>query len=147
MRWLGSLIAAINSMLKSLQKVANQIRTAFGVSTKQYENKREIPLQGVGPGNGCVLAGWAIISTPIINLMRAAGFGATFLTAISVSLVAFVCYAFVDDTDIVHTAPYVYMTGEELLRQMQCVIDHWEGGLVSNWLGLGLRQMALRHTT
>jgi hypothetical protein len=61
--------------------------------------------------------------------MRATGFGVTFLTAISVSLVAFVCYVFVDNTDLVHTAQYVYMTGEEVLQQMQRVINHWEGGL------------------
>ena len=62
-------------------------------------------------------------------MMRVAGFGATFLTAISVSLVVFVCYAFVDDTDVVHTAQDVNTNGEEILKQMQYVIDHWEGGL------------------
>jgi hypothetical protein len=116
-------------MFKSLQQAAHRIRTAFGVSIKKYGDDRDIPLQGLGQGNGCGPAGWAIISTPIINLMRAAGFGATFLTAISVTLVAFVCYAFVDDTDVVHTAQDVNTTGEDILKQMQQVIDHWEGGL------------------
>ena len=129
MRRLGAPIEPINSMFISLQKAAHRIRTAFGVSEKKYGDDRDIPLQGLGQGNGCGPAGWAIVSTPIINLMRAAGFGATFLTAISVSLVAFVCYAFVDDTDIVHTAQDVYTTGEDIMRQMQTVIDHWEGGL------------------
>ncbi len=129
MRRLGAPIEPINSMFISLQKAAHRIRTAFGVSEKKYGDDRDIPLQGLGQGNGCGPAGWAIVSTPIINLMRAAGFGATFLTAISVSLVAFVCYAFVDDTDVVHTAQDVNTTGEEIMRQMQTVIDHWEGGL------------------
>jgi hypothetical protein len=129
MRRLGAPIAPINSMFILLQKAAHQIRTAFGVSEKKYSDDQAIPLQGLGQGNGCGPAGWAIVSTPIINLMRAAGFGATFLTAISVSLVAFVCYAFVNDTDVVHTAQDVYTTGEEIMRQMQTVIDRWEGGL------------------
>jgi hypothetical protein len=129
MRRLGMPIEPINSMFKCLQKAAHRIRTAFGVSKKKYGDDREIPLQGLGQGNGCGPAGWAIISTPIINMMRVAGFGATFLTAISVSLVVFVCYAFVDDTDVVHTAQDVNTKGEEILRQMQDVIDHWEGGL------------------
>jgi hypothetical protein len=116
-------------MFKTLQKAAHRICTAFGVSTKNYGDEREIPLQGLGQRNDCGLAGWAIISTPIINLMRVAEFGATFLTAILVLLVAFICYAFVDNTDVVHTSPDVYMTEEEVLRQMQCVIHHWEGGL------------------
>jgi hypothetical protein len=97
---------------------------AFGVSEKKYGDNREITLQGLGQGNGCGLAGWAIINMLIINLMRATGFGATFPTAISVSLVAFVCYAFVDDTDVVNTAQDIYTNGEEILKQMQNVIDH-----------------------
>jgi len=62
-------------------------------------------------------------------MMQVAGFGATFLTAILVSLVVFVCYAFVDDTNVVHTAQDVNTDGKEILKQMQLVIDHWEGGL------------------
>ena len=61
--------------------------------------------------------------------MRVTGFRATFLTAISVSLVAFICYAFVDDTDVVHMAQDVHTLGEEILKQTQTVINHWEGGL------------------
>jgi hypothetical protein len=86
-------------------------------------------LQGLGQGNGCRPTGWAIVSTPIINMMRVLGFGATFLTAMSMMLVAFVCYAFVDNTDVVHTVQDVHTTGEEILQQMQTVINHWKGGL------------------
>jgi endonuclease/exonuclease/phosphatase family metal-dependent hydrolase len=129
MRRLGAPIEPINSMFKSLQMAAHRIKTAFGVSEKSYGSDRIEPLQGLGQGNGCGPAGWAIVSTPIINMMRVLGFGATFLTAISVTLVAFVCYAFVDDTDVVHTAQDVNTSGIEILHQMQTVIDHWEGGL------------------
>ena len=61
--------------------------------------------------------------------MRVAGFGATFFSAMSVTLIAFVCYAFVDDTDVVHTAQDVFTTGKTIMVEMQTVIDHWEGGL------------------
>jgi hypothetical protein len=94
----------------------HRIRTAFGVSKKKYRNNRDIPLQELGQGNGCGPTGCSIVSTPIINLMRAAGFGVAFLTAISVSLVTFVCYAFIDNTDVVHIAQDVYMIGEEILK-------------------------------
>jgi hypothetical protein len=47
----------------------------------------------------------------------------------SVQLMTFVCYAFVDDTDFVHTAQDVNTKGEDILTQMQQVIDYWEGGL------------------
>jgi hypothetical protein len=129
MRRLGIPIEPINYMFKCLEQAAHRICTASGVSEKKYGDNREVPLQGLGQRNGCGPAGWAIISTPIINMMRVAGFGATFLTAISVSLVVFVCYAFVDDTDVVHTAQDVHAKGKEIIQQMQNVIDRWEGGL------------------
>ena len=42
---------------------------------------------------------------------------------------SFVCFAFVDDTDVVHTAKDVDTTGETVAQEMQQAIDHWEGGL------------------
>ncbi len=129
MRCLGFPKEPIQSMFLALQKAAHRIRTAFGVSDKKYGDDLKEPLQGLGQGNGCGPAGWAIVSTPIINMMRALGFGATFFTAMSVQLITFVCYAFVDDTDVVHTAQDVNTTGQDILIQMQQVIDHWEGGL------------------
>jgi hypothetical protein len=41
------------------------------------------------------------------------------------------CYAFIDDTDVVHKAQDVNTKGEAILAQMQQVIDHWEGALQS----------------
>ena len=41
----------------------------------------------------------------------------------------FVCFAFVDDADVVHTAKDVDTTGDIVLQEMQQAIDHWEGGL------------------
>lgn len=129
MRRLGAAPNGVKSMFLALQKAAHRIRTAFGVSVKKYGHDREEPLQGLGQGNGCGPAGWAVVSTPIINMMRVAGFGATFFSAMSVTLIAFVCYAFVDDTDVVHTAQDVFTTGKTIMVEMQTVIDHWEGGL------------------
>ena len=117
-------------MFQSLQQAAHRIRTAFGVSIKKYGHDREYdPLQGLGQGNGCGPAGWAVVSTPIINMMRATGFGATFLSAMSVTLITFICYAFVDNNDVVHTAQDVHTTGITIMKEMQTVINHWEGGL------------------
>jgi hypothetical protein len=69
------------------------------------------------------------VSTPLINMMKTAGFGFSILTALTLVSVAFICYAFVDDTDVVHVGQDVNVTGEEILVQMQEVVDHWEGGL------------------
>jgi hypothetical protein len=47
----------------------------------------------------------------------------------SKKLISFVCYAFVDDTDLVHTAKDDLTRGPKVLEEMQQAIDHWEGGL------------------
>jgi hypothetical protein len=45
----------------------------------------------------------------------------------SLSLIHFVCYVFVDDSDVVHTGATIDNTGEEVAETMQKVVDHWEG--------------------
>lgn len=73
--------------------------------------------------------GWAVISTVLINMMRTAGFGFQLLTCLSIQLFSFLCYAFVDDTDLVHTGLSVDTTGHDILQDMRRFITHWEGGL------------------
>jgi hypothetical protein len=70
-----------------------------------------------------------VISTPIINMMKTAGFGFSLLTALSIVCIFFVCYAFVDDTDVLHTAKDVNIPSSIVLTETQVVVDHWEGGL------------------
>jgi hypothetical protein len=42
-----------------------------------------------------------------------------------VSVISFVCYAFVDDTDLVHTAKDTHTRGPEVMMEMQQAIDHY----------------------
>jgi hypothetical protein len=102
MRRQGAPKNAVKCMLWTLQKAVHKIRTAFGISTQTHGGTREPPSQGLGQGNGCGPTGWALVSTPLINMMRTAGFGFSILTALSLMTVSFICYAFVDDTAIVH---------------------------------------------
>jgi hypothetical protein len=51
------------------------------------------------------------------------------LSTLSMSLVSLACYAFVDDTDVVHSACTNSIQGEEVIPEMQEVVDCWEGGL------------------
>jgi hypothetical protein len=86
-------------MFTTLQKMQHFIGTAVGVSSTSFKGM-DVPFQGLGQGNGAGPTGWAVVSAPIINMVRAAGYGAAFVSAISCAIVSFVCYAFVDDMDL-----------------------------------------------
>ena len=128
MRRLGAHPQAVRSMLQTIQEAKHHIITAFGPSTSHFGSGRYPPLQGLGQGNGGAPAGWTAVSTPLINMMRTSGFGIKLLSAISTSILSFVCYAFVDNTDVVHCSSLT-ATAQEIITEMQEVVDHWEGGL------------------
>ena len=116
-------------MFTTIQNLEHHIRTLYGDSTvSQGGNLWVLPVSGVGQGNGAGPAIWAVVSTPVLDMMRAMGFGAIFKTAMSGDTIQFVGYAFVDDTDSVQTAFH----GDsivEVIRKMQDAIDHWKGGI------------------
>jgi hypothetical protein len=60
-------------------------------------------------------------------MLYTAGYGMTVLSAVSGTLVVIACFAFVDDTDIIHSRANT--TGEQIGREMQDVMDTWEGGI------------------
>jgi hypothetical protein len=125
----GAPQGSIESMLRALQCAKHKIQTAYGVSTMHYGGCNTIPLQGLGQGNGFAPTGWGVISTPHISMMRTAGHGFETLTCLSNKLLAFLCYAIVDDTDLAHNGKSVHTKGEDVLQEMQGFIQHWEGGL------------------
>jgi hypothetical protein len=118
----------IRSTLETLQQLQHHIRTAFGDSEDFYEASLGQPLQGVVQGNGGGPTGWGSVSTPVINMMRSAGYGFQHWTAISKQILNIVCFAFVDDADLPHTSD-TEATGEQIIEEMQDVLDTWEGGI------------------
>ena len=129
LRRLGMAAAPIQSMLVTLQKAKHHVSTAFGISATSYGSRRATPLQGIGQGNGAGPAIWAVISTVMIAVMASHGHGFNILSALSLSLVSFVCYAFVDDTDVVHSASSTSISGEQVITEMQVILDRWGGVL------------------
>ena len=127
MRRLGLSPETCHVMIGTLDQVRHHVRTAYGDSASTYQGI-EIPLQGIGQGNGAGPAIWLIVSVVIINMLKAEGFGFKTRTPISNDPFEFVCYTFVDDTDLVHS-PSSEATLESLCIEMQSVLDHWEGGL------------------
>ena len=67
----------------------------------------------------------------IINMLKLAGFGFKVQTVISGDEFSFVCYTFVDDSNVVHSREMTDTTEDTmaLVQEMQQVVDTWEGGL------------------
>jgi hypothetical protein len=117
-------------MFETLQKAVHHVRTAYGISNRHYAGaSREVPVQGLGQGNGDGLAGWAAISAPLIKMLLEAGFGVAICTAISDTQLRFASYSFVDDTDLPQTATNVNTSALDTLPLTQEGVDTWEGGL------------------
>ena len=71
---------------------------------------------------------WALVSTPVLNLLRAEGCGAFFRASISGDNIHFVGYAFVDDTDLFASSTEL-LSGLEVVASLQRSVDLWEGGI------------------
>jgi hypothetical protein len=126
----------VKSMFLTLQNAHHHVSTAFGILVCSYGGPRCPPLQGVGQGNGAGPAIWAVISTVIIAAMATQGHGFNNVSALSCGLVSFICHAFVDDTDVIHSALSVDSPGEEVIKERQGVLDRWGGLLLATEGGI-----------
>jgi hypothetical protein len=118
----------IRSTLETLEQLQHHIRTVFGDSEEYYKASPGQPLQGVVQGYGGGPTEWGSVSTPVINMMRSAGYGFRHWMAMSNRVLNVVCFAFVDDADLPHTSDKE-ATGEETLEEMQDILDTWDGGI------------------
>ena len=115
MRRLGAPPEAIKSMLLTLQNARHRVKTAHGVSTEFYDAAElEVFLHGLGQGNGCGPCGWGAVSTPLINMLHEEGFGLKIKNPITGVLILLVCFAFVDDTDLIHSSNELFGDHEVL---------------------------------
>jgi hypothetical protein len=113
---MGCPLRPLLSMFTTLQKMKHYIGTAFAISTDSLTGG-DVPFQGLGQGNRSGPMAWAIVSAPIINMVRTAGYGDTLSWQYLVLL--FVCYAFVDDTNLVHTGPSEEHSGLDFIPEIQ----------------------------
>jgi hypothetical protein len=128
MQRVGIAAETCHMMFGTLQLIQHYISTAYGLSDSSY-GALEIPLQGVGQGNGAGPAIWLIMSIPLINQLRSKGFGFRSTTVLSSESYRFVCYTFVDDTDTIHSVEDHHATPARVIAEMQQAINTWEGGL------------------
>ena len=89
------LIHTEDCMFTTLQEMKHHIRTIFGDSTTIFDSMEdlhavplnqeitqtkaeEVILQGIGQGNGAGPQIWAVVSSPILEMLRTAGFVCSF---------------------------------------------------------------------
>jgi hypothetical protein len=116
-------------MFETLQNLRHHVRSQYGDSKTSYNAKQgEVPIQGLGQGNGAGPTIWALISTPVLNLLRTHGYGIKIISYISGEHLHFVGYCFVDDTDLVEF-PMSPISAQEVAEAMQESVDAWEAGI------------------
>lgn len=114
-------------MLETIQKMQHYIRTAFGESDQSYGGDPSQPApQGILQGNGAGPAGWFAICSIMIDCMKAEGFGYSDWSAISQHAMNLVCFAFVDDTDLIHSTSDPTLTSAQLISEAQDALYTWE---------------------
>ena len=127
LRRLGIPRPPILAMLETIQKMRHFIRTAFGESAQSYGgDPSKAATQGILQGNGAGPAGWFAICSIMIDCMKAEGFGYADWSAISNQAMHLVCFAFVDDTDLVHATFDSCLTSTELIAEAQQALLTWE---------------------
>jgi hypothetical protein len=111
-------------MFTTIQSLHHYIRAIYGDSIQQFCGALwDVPIQGVGQGNGAGPQIWAVVSTPVLNMLRAKGYGAFFRTVLSGESISFVGYAFVDDTDLIISPDDTTATGNDVAARMQALLD------------------------
>ena len=126
---LGAPIAPIISMFSTIQQLNHHIRTVHGDSATSFSGKHwNVPIHGVGQGNGAGPQIWAAVSTPLLNLLRSERCGSYLCSSISGEQLHFVGYAFVDDTDLV-SSHYLNTSGRTVIHDLQRSVNAWQGGI------------------
>ena len=74
---------AIETMLTAIEEMKYFLRTAYGDFKEYVVSTIEVKFQGICQGNGASPAGWAVISTTIINAHNRKGHGGHFICPIS----------------------------------------------------------------
>jgi hypothetical protein len=120
---------AVDCLFTTLQNATHQVRTGYGDSSSSYGGPNWItPMHGIGQGNGAGPAIWAVLSSPLLNLLRSKGFGCEFLSPFSKEALHFVGYAFADDTDVIVSQTHMN-SHIEAIQTLQRAVNTWEGGL------------------
>ena len=102
LRRVGISKEAAISMLEPIRRLKHFIRTAYGDSKFYYGGKEWTrDPSGICQGNGAGPAIWALVSSPLLDMLREAGYGAQLNSAIGKTFLHMAGFAFLDDADTI----------------------------------------------
>jgi len=112
----------ITAMFAVLQNAKHYVLTAFGKSKQscggqKRQLKNELPLMGVGQGNGAGPAACAFLSAILIKVLASPGYGVMFTMVLSLIMFSTVCSMFVDDCDLWQSAINMNEKGEDIVEK------------------------------
>ena len=125
----GMDLEPILSMMTTIQLMAHQIHSAYGASLGYGPDDWNVPFQGILQGNQFGPPSWAIVSSPIFDMLRAEGYGLRMCSPLSRSKIHLAGLGFVDDTDTPQNGRKSTDTSEDVIRYAQKTVDHWNGGI------------------
>jgi len=129
MQRMGVLRSVVDCLFTTLQNAFHHVRTGFGDSIGSYGGSVWLlPIHGISQGNGAGPTIWAVVSTPLLNILRELGFGFEYATPISCIPIRFSVFAFFDDTDLIQML-HAQSSSEEVKSKLQEAVDRWEGVL------------------
>ena len=116
---------AVISMVHTLRTMKHRVRTGYGDSIDYYGGEDDGDPHGTTQGNGAGPAIWALVSSPLLDILREKGYGAKLLSPIRKEFFHLCGFAFVDDTDTIQTGE-IGTPSEELLIEAQLEMNLWE---------------------
>ena len=127
---------ATTSMLTPIKHLLHRIRTAYGDSKETYggDNWDRDP-SGICQGNGAGPAIWALVSSPLLKIVREAGFGAKLHGAIGTTYIHLAGFAFVDDADTFQTGEHSEHI-DEIVHKAQAQLTLWEQAIKATGGGI-----------
>ncbi|CAJ1966523.1 unnamed protein product [Cylindrotheca closterium] len=119
----------LSSMFNMLSSATHRVRTGFGDSKRSFRPPSAVPFQGCGQGNGAGPPIWISVSSVLITMMEAMGYGFECLSALESQLVTAQCFCFVDNTDVIEAGDTVHHSGEDICASVQAAATLWSGGI------------------
>jgi hypothetical protein len=95
------------------------LRTGFGESSESYGSSKEDRTLGLGQGNAATGAGYAAVSSLIINAYLREGHGLRTTTSLTCRIFIITAVIYVDDADLPHMTTHVTASPAKLIQNSQ----------------------------